>query len=150
MGILPDIRVQQAHPFMNTGVDYAGPFKFKCFKGRGLKTFKGYVAVFVCLATKAIHLEAVGDLSLETFLAALKRFFSRRGKSKNIYSDNGINFAGAANILGRDIKAAAKSNNKLAPILASEGVQWHFIPPAAPRFGGIWVAGVKSLKYHLK
>ena len=59
MGNLPDVRVQQAHPFMNTGVDYAGPFNIKCSKERGIKTFKGFIAVFICLATKAIHLEAV-------------------------------------------------------------------------------------------
>ncbi|KAI8115962.1 hypothetical protein CVS40_11890 [Lucilia cuprina] len=46
----------------------------KCFNGRGQKSFKDYVAVFVCMTTKA--LEAVSNLTTEAFHAALKGFFA--------------------------------------------------------------------------
>ena len=49
-------------------------------KGRGIRSSKGYVAVFVCLSTKAVHLELVGDLSTTSFFGALTRFLGRRGK----------------------------------------------------------------------
>lgn len=64
-------------------------------KGRGRKTHKTYVALFICFSTKAIHLEAVNELSTAAFLAALRRFIGRRGRPRTIYSDNGTNFIGA-------------------------------------------------------
>ncbi|XP_073811760.1 uncharacterized protein [Musca autumnalis] len=122
----------------------------KCSNGRGQKAYKGYVAVFVCMTTKAIHLEPVSSLTSEAFLAALKRLFARRGKSSYIYSDNGTNFVGAVKHLDKDFRDAIKEDRTLAPILAAEEVQWHFIPPASPHFGGIWEAAVKAMKYHLR
>lgn len=150
MGNLPKYRVNACYPFEHCGVDYAGPIQVKCTKGRGFKTHKGYVAVFVCMATKAIHLEAVSELSSDAFLAALRRFFARRGKSRHMYSDNGTNFVGAAKKLDKDFFAAVKDNAKLVGILAEDRIEWHFIPPGSPHFGGLWEAGVKSMKYHLK
>lgn len=54
MGDLPAARVQASLPFDKVGVDYAGPFILKERTGRGrCKMIKGWVAVFVCLSTRA-------------------------------------------------------------------------------------------------
>lgn len=53
MGDLPASRVTSAPTFSRTGVDFCGPFLYRCSKERGIKTTKGYVAVFVCFITKA-------------------------------------------------------------------------------------------------
>lgn len=39
---------------------------------------------------------------------------------------------------------------QIAEHIARDGVNWHFNPPSAPHFGGLWEAGVKSTKNHLK
>jgi hypothetical protein len=52
-----------------------------------------YVALFMCLSTKAIHLELVSELLTEAYLASLRRFIARRRLCNNIYIDNGTNFA---------------------------------------------------------
>ncbi|XP_054709241.1 uncharacterized protein LOC129218946 [Uloborus diversus] len=89
MGNLPVDRVTLTKPFSVCGVDYVGPVSILKHRGRGAKTTKGYIALFVCFATKALHLELVSDMTSETFIAALRRFCSRRGAPKHIHSDNG-------------------------------------------------------------
>ncbi|GFT60481.1 uncharacterized protein TNCV_1965941 [Trichonephila clavipes] len=89
MGDLPTHRVTPSRPFSVCGVDYAGPINILRYRGRGAKTTKGYIAIFVYFATKALHLELVSDLTSEAFIASLKRFCARRGAPKHIYCDNG-------------------------------------------------------------
>lgn len=149
MGSLPKPRVTESYPFSHTGVDYAGPISVRTMKGRGHKSYKGYIAIFVCLSTKAVHLELVGDLSAETFIAALRRFMARRGPVSHMYSDNATNFVGTANYLYKEMLDITQSDD-FQNTLTNIGTQWHFIPPSSPHFGGIWEAGVKSMKHHLR
>ncbi|XP_046431027.1 uncharacterized protein LOC124184894 [Neodiprion fabricii] len=79
MGQLPPSRFSQVRPFINSGVDYAGPIFLRTFRGRGARTYKGYIVVLVYFSTSAIHLEMATDYSSEGFIAAYKRFTSRRG-----------------------------------------------------------------------
>lgn len=149
MASLPKERVSEMHPFNVAGVDYAGPFYLKDKKGRGCKQIKGYICLFICFATKALHLELVTDLSSETFILALRRFTSRRGKPEKIFSDNGTNFVGAQNMLKELHDFLIKENNNIIDSCANECIAWHFIPPYSPHFGGLWESGVKSVKFHL-
>lgn len=78
MGELPAPRVTVSRPFSQTGIDYFGPFYVRPAPRRPV--VKAYAAVFICLCTKAVHLELVSDLSTDRFLQALHRFTSRRGR----------------------------------------------------------------------
>lgn len=70
MGNLPKDRTVLIRPFLKSGVDYAGPMFIK-ERGRGKQKVKAYIALSVCLSTKAVHVELVGDLTAESFLNAL-------------------------------------------------------------------------------
>ncbi|XP_075158073.1 uncharacterized protein LOC142231346 [Haematobia irritans] len=148
MAALPPERTTLRRPFHSTGIDFAGPFEIRSFADRGYKINKGYVCVFICFATKAIHLEATSSLSTAAFLAAFQRFVSRRGCPLNVYSDNGTNFIGASKEIAHDFLSSSKSS--LLSQFAPQQLSWHFIPPGAPHMGGLWEAGVKSFNTHLK
>ncbi|XP_063243611.1 uncharacterized protein LOC134542933 [Bacillus rossius redtenbacheri] len=151
MGDLPSMRVQQVKPFAKVGVDYAGPFMVKLGRVRGAKVLKAYLCIFVCCATKAVHAELASDLSTDTFIGAYKRFLARRGRTSDIYSDCGTNFVGTHNRLKelQQLMSSAPHQQAVTDALSQLGVMWHFNPPAAPHFGGLWEAGVKSFKTHL-
>ncbi|XP_043064528.1 uncharacterized protein LOC122320485 [Drosophila ficusphila] len=144
MGDLPTDRVSFSRPFTYTGIDYAGPFEIKNYTGRARPITKGYVCVFVCFSTKAIHLEPTSDLTTEKFLAAFARFVARRGCPQRVYSDNGKTFVGAATLLSRDFLQAVKES--AMGTYGHQGLLWRFIPPCALHMGGLWETGGKSFK----
>lgn len=75
-GILPKCRLNQSRPFLKTGVDYCGSLFIKEKQFRNRNRLKVYVAVYVCMVTKATyHLELVSDLSTEALMASLRPFF---------------------------------------------------------------------------
>lgn len=112
---------------------------------------KGYVIIFICLSTKAVHLEVVSDQSSEAFLAAFKRLIARRGNVNRLYSDNGSNFIGTQTILELDSEAAIREYNEdVRKKLVEFNTKFVFNPPAAPWFGGIWERNIGSMKHHLK
>lgn len=85
--------------FKQCGVDYAEPFTTRLPRDRTRVYTKSYLAFFICLVTEAVNLEVVSDLSTEAFIAALRRFVSRRRYPSTIMSDNGTNFVSANNTL---------------------------------------------------
>ncbi|GFX27320.1 integrase catalytic domain-containing protein [Trichonephila clavipes] len=56
-----------------------------------------------------------------------------------------VNMAPPFSITGLDL-----GDQNLAAYFTEEGIEWNFIPPRAPHMGGLWEAGIKSVKYHLK
>lgn len=148
LGQLPIHRIRPSRPFCITGMDFAGPVYLKAIHKRASPA-KAYICIFVCFSTKAVHIELVGDLSTSAFLAAFRRFVSRRGRPTDVYSDNGKNFEGAKNELEHIQRFFLDSNQNIHSFCANESITWHLCPPKAPHFGGLWEAAVKVAKTHL-
>ena len=143
MSDLPADRVKPSPPFCYVGIDLFGPFLVKERRSE----LKRYGVMFTCLLCRGVHLECVNSLTTDSFILALRRFLSRRGKVREIRSDNGTSFVGAK----RELQAAFKSMNhdKISNFLRDQGtdwVKWKFNPPYASHFGGVWERQIKSAR----
>ncbi|XP_063952062.1 uncharacterized protein LOC135153434 [Lytechinus pictus] len=146
MSDLPKERLAPSTPpFHFTSCDYLGPLTVKV--GRN-KTAKYYGVIFTCLNTRAVHLELAVDCSTMEFMQVLRRFFSIRGQSTMIMSDNGTQFIGAERELRKMMEGL--SDNELKDFCAERGTTWKFVTPGAPHQNGCAESLVKSCKHALK
>uniref|UniRef100_A0A8D9E595 Integrase catalytic domain-containing protein n=1 Tax=Cacopsylla melanoneura TaxID=428564 RepID=A0A8D9E595_9HEMI len=150
MSDLPERRITRERPFLHVGVDFGGPFHLKESNRRNSRQYKAYVCLFVCFTTKALHLELVTELTSAAFLACFDRFISRRGLPHSISSDNGTNFVAASRELKEVYLALQQQSDEINDVLASRQIHWYFNCPSASNFGGLWEAGIKSVKHHLR
>ena len=97
---------------------------------------KRWGAIFVCMTSRAMHLEVAKSLETDDFIMVLIGFLNRRGHVKEIRSDNGTNFVGAE----REIKEAIKQMNvgKVKQELLECGCKWVFHPTQASHMSGVW------------
>jgi hypothetical protein len=134
---LPEDRVKDAGAFETTGIDLAGPLFLR-------DKSKVWIVLFTCAVYRAVHLEIVESLSTEDFLMALIRFCKRKRRPATIYTDNGTNFVGAANLF-------KKINwNDVEKRSRQQRIRWKFIPPSAPWWGGWWERLIRSAKDLIK
>lgn len=153
MGSLPSTRITPtSRVFQVVGIDFCGPFNLKVARIRKPIVTKAWIAVIVCFSSKSIHAELLSSLTTDAFLACLKRFIARRGIPNIIYCDNAKTFKGAENQLKDlyNLQASPSHRDSVQKFCLTNYIKFKFIPSYSPEFGGLWEAGVKSLKYHLK
>jgi hypothetical protein len=132
--------------FAETGLDFAGPFE--TIQGRGKRRKIHYVLVLTCMQTRAVHFEATDGQKTSSVINALSRFASCRGRPRVLVSDNQTSFKSASKEL-RDFYQFYLDNYKDIENELHEDespIQWIFIPPRAPHFGGSWEIMVKAMK----
>ena len=139
---LPRFRVKDNPAFSYTGVDFAGPLNIRV---QGTTTSKVWICLYTCFVTRAIHLDAVPDLSTQTFIRCLKRFAARRGLPRKFISDNGKTFKSAAKYL-----KSVFSDTSVKEFLTGMRSAWVFNLERAPWWGGAFERMVKSTKRCLR
>jgi hypothetical protein len=118
MADLPSARTTPSAPFSHVGVDIFGPWTVETRRTRGgAANSKRWAVLFTCLAIRAVHIEVIEEMTTSSFINAFRRFVSLRGPVKEVRSDRGTNFVGAA---------------------AELKVKWIFNPPHASHMGGSW------------
>lgn len=138
---LPKVRVTECPPFTVTGVDFTGALHVK----NGEDERKVYICLFTCASTRAVHLEIVQDLTVESFLLAFRRFASRKSLPSKMLSDNASTYLAAA----EDLQKLFESNT-LKETLGCQNITWHFIPKRAPWYGGFWERLIGLTKQAIK
>ena len=79
-------------PFTVTGVDFTSALYIK----DRAEESKVYICILICATTCALHIEVVTDLTVDTFLLAFRRFFSRKSLFSTMISDKASTFLAAA------------------------------------------------------
>lgn len=134
MADLPADRVNPEPPFTTVGLDVFGPWTIVTRRTRGGSAQnKRWAILFTCMSTRAVHIELIETMSTDSFINALRRFFSIRGPAKLLRSDRGTNFVGACKELALD-----NDNTAVRKYLQEKGCSWKFNPPHASHMGGSW------------
>ncbi|XP_062603438.1 uncharacterized protein LOC134265202 [Saccostrea cucullata] len=137
MADLPEERLMSCPPFTYVGVYCFGPWSVVTRRTRGgSANSKRWAVLFTCLSCRGIHIEVIEEMSTSSFINALRRFTSIRGKVKELYSDRGTNFVGGTRELG--IGAIFVENLAVKSFLKEQGAIWKFNKPFSSHMGGAW------------
>ena len=134
---LPSFRVDDSPPFCHVGIDFAGPLYISGQTGNK----KCYICLFTCTTTRAVHLELVESLEVESFIRCFRRFTARRGVPATVLSDNAKTFKAAS----KEIRKLLRSP-RLTEHFSLQGVKWKWIVELSPWKGGIWERLIRSTK----
>ncbi|MCP3663277.1 MAG: DDE-type integrase/transposase/recombinase [Gammaproteobacteria bacterium] len=146
----PKERVSRSPPYSYVGIDYLGPLRIKDRRGREEESRKIWICLFTCMATRAIHLEVVHDMTANQFLDAVRRFVAYKGTPKLIISDNASQFKLVNKVFNREWRGPPNENNEVQSYLADRNIEWKFIPEIAPWMGGFYERMVGEVKKILR
>ena len=134
---LPKLRLRDDYAFSGIGCDYIGPLYAKNVFVSDVSEeedmFKCYVILYTCASTRGVILDLVPDVSAEQCVNSLRRFLSRRGVPRIIFSDNGTAFA------AKMVQCFAANRN----------IEWYWNVPKASWRAGFFERLVQTVKRSL-
>ena len=101
---------------------------------------KVWICLFTCCSSRAVHFEAVLNMTSEAFLRCFRRFVARRSGPSLVVSDN----VKPSRVLLRSLRKL-----QMIPVLLStfahEKIKWSYNLEKAPWWEGFYERLVKSL-----
>ena len=90
---------------------------------------KRYGLMVTCLASRAVHIESLDDMSTPAFINAIRNVIAIRGPIREIWCDQGTNFIGAIQKL------------------TEKGIlEFKLNPPTASHMGGVWERMIRTAR----
>ena len=149
MAPLPAILQNPSPPFTNVGIDLVGPITVKPMVNKR-SSMKIWVAIFVCLNTKAVSMELAPGYSTDDFLLAYSSHVSIRGIPLYVHTDRGSQLVAAHKELSEE--HLKYDWDQIAASTSHQGTTWQFAPAGGQWRNGVAEAFVKKFKlsfYHL-
>ena len=140
MANLPVDRMEEAPPFTFTGMDCFGPFLIK----EKRKVLKCYGLLFTCMASRAVHIEMLDDMTTDAFINALRCFIALRGRVQVLRSDQGTNFLGARNEFEKGMKELDVA--RLKAFMADQQCEFVMNAPHSSHAGGVWERQIRTAR----
>jgi hypothetical protein len=140
MADLPKERLEESPPFTYCGIDCFGPFPVT----EGYKERKRYGLLFTCLASRAVHIEVLDDMSTDSFLNGLRCLIAIRGKVRLIRCDQGSNFIGAKHELKQAMKEM--DPDKIKTAMLEQDCDFVMNTPSSSHMGGVWERQIRTVR----
>jgi hypothetical protein len=140
MAQLPEDRTESAPPFSYCGIDCFGPFVVK----DGRRELKRYGLLITCMASRAVHIETLDDMTTDTFINGLRCFIAIRGPVRVIRCDQGTNFVGAHHELKKAMKEIVEP--RIRNFLAANSCDFQMNSPHSSHMGGTWERQIRTVR----
>ncbi|RLF66451.1 MAG: hypothetical protein DRN30_02085 [Thermoplasmata archaeon] len=140
MADLPKDRLEAAPPFSYCGIDCFGPFLVK----DGRRQMKRYGLLVTCMASRAVHIELLDDMTTDCFINALRCVIALRGQIRLIRCDRGTNFVGAARVLQEALQEIKE--DEVRRFLSENLCDFVMNTPHSSHMGGSWERHIRTIR----